>query len=77
MRSKHSSRAHGRRPQRHMPPHLAPREVLRRLFRPPHLPTPYLAWPTAYGDPVPPEWRVFEAEAEDALRRPHRVRVRR
>ncbi len=52
-----------------MPPRLAPpRQVLKRLF-----PEPHLALGTAFGDPVPPEWRVFEAEAEDALRHPYRV----
>ncbi len=72
MKSKHGSRAQGRRPQRHVPPRLAPpRQVLKRLF-----PQPYLALWTAFGDPVPPELRVFEAEAEDALRHPYRVRVR-
>ncbi len=72
VKSKHRLRSRGHTPRRHMPPRLAPREVLRHLF-----PEPYLALGTAFGDPVPPEWRVFKAEAEDALRHPYQVRVRR
>ncbi len=73
MKSKHRSAAHGRRPHSYLPPRLAPpRQVLTRLF-----PQPYLALGTPFGDPVPPEWHVFKAEAEDALRHPYRVRARR
>ncbi len=72
MKSKHRSAARRRRPQSHVPPRLAPpRQVLKRLF-----PQPYLVLGTAFGDPVPAEWRVFKAEAENTFRHSYRVRVR-
>ncbi len=76
MKSKHSPAARVRRPQSHVPPRLAPpRQVLKRMF--PQPPQPYLVLGTAFGDPVPTEWRVFKAEAEDPFRHSYRVRVRR
>ena len=33
---------------------------------------PLLALPAAFGDPVPPELRAFEAEPEEALKHPRR-----
>ncbi len=75
MKSKHRSAARGRRPQSHVPPRLAPpRQALKRMF--PQPPQPYLVLGTAFGDPVPAEWRVFKAEAENTFRHSHPVRVR-
>lgn len=72
MKSKHRSGRHARATRPFPPPPAPRRDVLRRLF-----PQPYLALGTPFGDPVPTEWHVFKAEAEDALRHPYRVRARR
>ncbi len=68
MKSKRTSARHARATRPGLRPPVLHRDVLRRLF-----PEPHLALGTAWGNTVPAEWRVFEAEAQEVLRHPYGV----